>query len=435
MKIEDSNSVPVSIIKLKWLSYILIVGLFGTFVVWGTVAPLESAALAPGQVAIEGNRKTVQHLEGGIVKSILVQEGLEVKQGDILIIMDDTKSLSIKKSLKSKQEQLLITQVRLLAELNPKTSITKEMNKLNLLGSHSEKLIRNETALYESRKKALESELSMTKQKIKSLQANVKGYKANVDTNNLILESLNGELTDKYKLLEGGYIDAMQVKRLERHTQSLMGEVQGYQSRIESSEQRIQELKIKYRYIKQKQRKEISIQLAEVHQTLFEVEQELIVLQDQVERSNVRAPVDGKVLALNIHTLGAVIEPGEKILDIVPENQPLIVHAQISPQDIDRVRHGMVAKVRFASFKSSVTPEVAGTLVEISADALTNEHTNMPYYLAKVVITREALIPLGDQALVPGMPTEVLINTGSRTLLAYMVQPVTDSIARSFIED
>lgn len=435
MKIEDSNSVPVSIIKLKWLSYILIVGLFGTFVVWGTVAPLESAALAPGQVAIEGNRKTVQHLEGGIVKSILVQEGLEVKQGDILVIMDDTKSLSIKKSLKSKQEQLLITQVRLLAELNPKTSITKEMNKLNLLGPHSEKLIRNETALYELRKKALESELSMTKQKIKSLQANVKGYKANVDTNNLILESLNGELTDKYKLLEGGYIDAMQVKRLERHTQSLMGEVQGYQSRIESSEQRIQELKIKYRYIKQKQRKEISIQLAEVHQTLFEVEQELIVLQDQVERSNVRAPVDGKVLALNIHTLGAVIEPGEKILNIVPENQPLIVHAQISPQDIDRVRHGMVAKVRFTSFKSSVTPEVAGTLVEISADALTNEHTNMPYYLAKVVITREALIPLGNQALVPGMPTEVLINTGSRTLLAYMVQPVTDSIARSFIED
>jgi epimerase transport system membrane fusion protein len=180
---------------------------------------------------------------------------------------------------------------------------------------------------------------------------------------------------------------------------------------------------------------EVVNQLSEVQSKLFDLRERERALTDRVERTVVRAPDSGMVLAMKVHTVGGVVRAGEPVLDIVPAASDLIVEAQVSPIDIDRVTVGMPADIRFSAFKQATTPVIEGVVTHISADRLTDEQTGMPYYLARVELTEKGREQLGDLLLVPGMPAEVLINTGERTLLEYLIQPATNALARSFIED
>src|SRR5690606_32230413 len=175
--------------------------------------------------------------------------------------------------------------------------------------------------------------------------------------------------------------------------------------------------------------------LAEAQAKVFDISERMTAIQDKVARTIIRAPVEGIVLGLSTHTVGGVIQPGTPLLDIVPEKEELIVDARVSPIDIDRVELGTEAQVRFSAFKSSITPTVIGRVVKISADRLVDEKTGEPYYQAKVEVSKEEMSSLGDLTLVPGMPAEVLIKTGERTMFQYLVQPATNAFARSLIED
>ena len=163
--------------------------------------------------------------------------------------------------------------------------------------------------------------------------------------------------------------------------------------------------------------------------------QRLVATRDKVARTEIKSPANGRVLGLSVHNVGGVISPGKPILDIVPQKEELIIDAQVSPIDIDRVSVGLLAEVRFSAFKQALTPKMKGKVINLSADRLVDEKTGQPYYLAKIELTPDSYQELGDMELLPGMPAEVLINTGERTVFEYLMQPITNAFARAFIED
>ncbi|MGZ8219945.1 HlyD family type I secretion periplasmic adaptor subunit, partial [Methylomagnum sp.] len=225
----------------------------------------------------------------------------------------------------------------------------------------------------------------------------------------------------------------------ERSLAQSEGQLGELQADIAATELEIAETELKMLQLKKDLQREVAKELGEVQSELFELREKIQSVEATVSRTVIRAPDAGMVMGLAVHTLGAVIPPGGHLLDIVPQNEKLIVEARISPIDIDRVKAGQLAEVRFSAFKSRETPKMEGKLVGLSADRLVDEHhpEQMPYYLARVEVTPEGLQDLAKQhlELVPGMPAEVLINTGERTLLDYLSRPLTDTFARSFIED
>ena len=430
----SSAGVPTSIKNLKVLIVLLIGVMFMTLTFWSATAPLDSAALASGQIAVEGNRKTIQHLEGGIISRILVSEGQIVKAGDPLILMDTTQIESQQKSLQSRKDYLMVYQHRLKAERDRQERLIYSQEWIQK-NRHIESLIQNEIVLFNDRRSTLQTERQIITKQIDVLSSENIGLQGKIISNQSLIYSISEELEIKRSLLLNGHIDAIQLKQLDRHIFSLKGELKEFESSLEGNLQRIQELELKHKQLTQNHQREVSTELAGINQQLFEVQQELIILQDQYQRTHIRAPVDGAILGLTVHNIGAVINPGDPILDIVPQHEPLIVHAKVQPQDIDRVHNGLLAKIRFTSFNNNLTPEVYGKVFDLSADSLIDQQSQLPYYLAKIQITQDAIESLGDQLLIPGMPAEVLINTGSRTLLAYLAQPIADSVARSLIED
>ena len=215
----------------------------------------------------------------------------------------------------------------------------------------------------------------------------------------------------------------------------LRAEIADHQSDITRTKLQISETELQIVQLNKDFSSEVVGQLAEVQTRVFDLQERISALQDRIKRIVIRAPEDGMILGMKIHTVGGVVSSGTPLLDIVPSVSDLIVEAQVSPIDIDRVSVGKKADIRFSAFKNATTPEIEGKVVQISADRLMNEQTGMPYYLARVSLTEEGIRSLGALKLQPGMPAEVLINTGDRTMLQYLMQPATDAFARSMIED
>ena len=301
-------------------------GLLGT---WSYFAPLESAVIAPGTITVKYNNKTVQHLEGGMIKRLLVQEGMKVESGDVLIELDNTQ-------IKAETEQL----------------------NSQYLGYYAQK------------ESSLEQERSFAE-----------------------------EIDELKELLVEGYADKQSLREKQReHTR-----MQGLTADLDS----------KMSYVKE----------------------QLRVLEDKLERTLVRAPVKGTIIRLKMHTEGGVISAGEPMLDIVPDGQALTVSAQVFTQDIDRVSIGLNAEIRLSAFNQNTTPKLLGRVINLSPDKLVDNKSGVEYYEAQLELLPESIADLVGMELLPGMPAEVIISTGERTLLQYLTKPVTDAFARSFLED
>lgn len=236
-------------------------------------------------------------------------------------------------------------------------------------------------------------------------------------------------------LLAEGYVDKLRLRDQERSLSRLQAEVAEQQSESARAAVQIGEAKLKILQLKKAFASDVAGQLGETRTKVYDLRERLATVKDRDQRTEILAPESGMVMGMTVHTLGGVISPGTPLMDIVPASEELIVEAQVSPMDIDRVAVGRPVDIRFSAFKSSTTPVIGGTLVQISADRLTNKDNGVSYYLARVAVTEEGRKALGKLALVPGMPAEVLINTGARTLLQYLMQPATNAFARSLIED
>lgn len=274
---------------------------------------------------------------------------------------------------------------------------------------------------------------------MEQLRAKAQGLRSQKQSRERLVESYRGELKDFASLLEEGFTEKQKVRELERNLAESEGQLGELLADAAATELQVNETELKILQLKKDLQREVAKELGEVQSELFELREKIQSLEATEKRTVIQAPEAGMVMGLAVHTLGAVIPPGGRLLDIVPQHEKLIVEARVSPMDIDRVKVGQSAEVRFSAFKSRETPKIEGQLVGLSADRLMEENQPdaMPYYLARVEVTPEGLKSLAAQhlVLVPGMPAEVLINTGERTLLEYLSRPLTDTFARSFIED
>jgi len=440
LKQTNTNGVITDDRHFRHAGLVIVLGIFGGLGAWAALAPLSSAALAPGVIAVENYRKTVQHLEGGIVKSILVRDGENVVKDQPLIILENTQPRALLEVIRGQYIVSLAKEARLLAQQNGLGEIRypKELQEYeNDQRTRDARLMQDQT--FRVRKQAYEGEINLYQRQIEQLRAKVVGLRAQKSSRDRVVNSLQSELQDFRDLLQKGYAEKQKVREFERNLAEREGEQGELMSNLAATELEISETRLKILQLQKELQREVAKELSEVQSELFELRERLQSLQDTVQRTEIKAPEAGMVLGLAVHTLGAVIPPGGKILDIVPQNEKLIVEAQVSPLDIDRVKIGQTAEVRFSAFKSRTIPKIAGQLIAVSADRLVDEKSEnkAAYYLARVEISPQGLedVLKSDLKLLPGMPAEVLINTGERTLLEYLIDPFSDIVARSFIED
>lgn len=431
---ESFASLPVSDRQVRLLGFIIVFITFGIFGSWAALAPLDSAAVAPGVVTVQTYRKTVQHLEGGIVKDLLAHDGDMVKIGDPLIVLDDTQ---LRAQYEITRSQLIAAQAmeaRLTAERDEKP----EINFSSMLETASPRALEardSELQVFNARRGSRLGEISVLEKRIGQLHEQINGLNAMIRTKNNMQASYKKEIGELQELLAEGFVDKQRLLDMERTLDKLRAEIADHESEIIKTGLQISETELQILQLKKDFRAEVVKQLTDVQTLIFDSQEKMTALQDRITRSIIRAPEDGMIIGMTVHTVGGVVSPATPLLDIVPAISDLVVEAQISPMDIDRVRVGKAADIHFTAFKRSTTPVIKGTLLHVSADRLTNEKTGMPYYLARVGLTKEGVDALGSLKLQPGMPAEVFINTGERTMLQYLMQPATDVIAKSMIED
>ena len=426
--------------RFRFVGLIIVLSIFGGLGAWSALAPLSSAALAPGVITVENYRKTVQHLEGGIVETILVRDGEMVKKDQTLVILEDTQPSALLEVIRGQYFISLARESRLMAQQYGWDKIVYPEELLEYQGDlRSKDAIQMQNQTFNVRKQAYQGEVELYQGQIEQLRAKADGLRAQKSSRDRLVDSYRSELRDFRELLKEGYAEKQKVREFERNLAEKEGERGELISSFAAAELEISGTQLKILQLQKELQREVAKELSEVQSELFELRERLQSLEDTVLRTDIKAPDAGMVLGLQVHTLGAVIPPGGKILDIVPQNEKLIVEARVSPLDIDRISIGQIAEVRFSAFKSRTTPKVEGKLITISADRLVDEESRdkEPYYLARVEITSQGLEDLArsELKLLPGMPAEVLINTGERTLLQYLMDPLSDTVARSFIED
>ena len=415
---------------------IIILVFFGGFGAWAVLAPLDSAALAPGRVTVASNRKTVQHLEGGIVKELLVKEGDAVAGDQVLIKLDDTQARARLDLLYSRYDKLLATEARLeteqasAAEIVFPESLTSRRHQPQVA-----KILDAEKALFEARQRSTEGRIHIFHKRIDQLNKEISGLAAQVAAEDEQLVIIEDERASFEVLFKKGVVGKARLLRLKREAAKLKGERGDHLSQITQARQRIGETELEIIDLKNSMLNQVVSGLSDTQAELVDVSERLKAAEDILVRTDIRAPQAGVVMGLNVHTEAGVIAPGQRLLDIVPEDDTLVIEAQVTPNDIDVVYAGLPAQVRLTAFKQRNTPLLDGKLTRVSADSFTDERSGASYFLARITIDAAELKKLDGRELYPGMGAEVMIKTGKRTTMDYILAPLTDSLRRAFRED
>ena len=414
---------------------LIIVLCFGLFGSWAALAPLERAAFAAGTVKVASNKKTVQHLEGGTVKRILVQDGEAVEAGDLLVELDSSQLVAQFDVFTHQLMQARIIAKRLLAEQQQKLVIDVGSIALPKGDERTQVMLANQQDLLIARTTAMSGRVNVLQQRIRQLESNRSGLIEQNNTTSMLLASYKTDLNDQNELLKEGYAQISRVRDLERNISTLNGDVAKVNSSINALDMQVNETKLNITQLRKDRTAEVAQQLAETDMAINELQEKNSILAEKISRTLILAPVTGNVLNMTLHTVGGVVAQGRSILDIVPYQDRLIVEAQIAINDIDSVAVGSTADIRFSVFNEVKSTVIEGRIEYISADRLVPENGGFPYYLARLEVTDKGMIALEGHTLIPGMPAEVLINTGTRTLLQYLLQPALEAYSRSFIEE
>ncbi|RDD62266.1 HlyD family type I secretion periplasmic adaptor subunit [Ferruginivarius sediminum] len=404
--------------------------------IWAATAPLDSAAMAPGTVAVESNRKVIEHLDGGIVDRINVRDGQQVERGQLLVKLDATEAQANYDAVRQRLDSALARRARLMAERaeQPTISFPAELTERRGDSASVGEAIMGERVHFQARRRALEGQLALQEQKVAELREEIAGLKAQQDSTRTQVRLLEEELVGLRQLNEKGFFPKTELLAKEREMASLQGDIGSKQAGMARANERISEVRMQVQQIREDFNEKVVRDLRETEDEISELRQRLIVNKQKLDRTTITAPRTGTIQELAVHTEGEVIKPGEEIMQIVPSGDRMVVDAEISPTDIDTVSRGQGAEVRLTSYSSRVTPVLQGRVVTISADRIVKERENRAYYKARVEIPGEELAKLGERQLQAGMPAEVLIKTGERTMLDYLTKPLTDAMARGLIE-
>lgn len=430
---EDGLDIGLNIEGPKKFGLTLFLAVFGAFGLWSVIAPLDGAAHAPGQVTVKSHKKLVQHLEGGIVGRIFVQDGDFVQNGDPLLELDNTQPLAQLERANTQFAAFKAREARLIAERDGLSEIQFPNELANKSRTENDEMMA-QVAIFNSRQASLKGSIEVLEQRAEQLESRLLGLHALRESKETLARSFEEELEDVKSLLSQGFSEKTKLRSIERSLASYQGESAELLSSISSTEVEIGEANLQILQLQRETQNDIAVELSDAQTNLKDIIETITALEDVVSRTKINSPTAGIVNGMQAHTVGGIILAGDPIAEIVPSSEELILEARVSALDIDRVFPGQEARIRFSSFGSK-TPQTFGTLLSLSADAYPDEVTRQPYYLARIEVSPESIENLNGLELVPGMPAEAFISTGSRTLMQYMLKPFSNTVARSFIED
>jgi HlyD family secretion protein len=402
---------------------------------WAATTELAGAVIALGSIVVDSNVKKVQHPTGGIVGELRVRDGAPVRAGDVVMRLDDTVTRANLAIVVKGLDEYTARKARLESERDGAGAIRFPAD---LLARRNEPdvlhLLAGETKLFELRRSARVGQKAQLRQRIEQLQEEIRGDTAQQAAKTQEITLIDQELVGVKQLFAKNLIQMTRLTALEREKARLDGERAQLSAATAQVKGKIAEIELQIIQVDQDLSSDVAKELRETEGKIGEFVERKITAEDQLKRIDIRAPQDGTVFQLAVHTVGGVITAGDPIMLIVPNADNLIVEAKVDPKDIDQVRFGQTAMLRFSAFNQRTTPEIAGTLTQIAADISTDQRTGQSYYVVRIAMRSDEVSRLGEVKLVPGMPVEVFVQTGERTVLSYLVKPLRDQLMRAMKE-
>ncbi|MBM1695621.1 HlyD family type I secretion periplasmic adaptor subunit [Sulfitobacter geojensis] len=418
------------------MGYILIFITFGVFGSWAAVAKLDSAVVAPATISLEGNRRVVQHFEGGIVEEILVTEAGTVTQGDVLVRLSSIEARSNLEVFSTRLDVARLVEARLLAERALEDAVVFPEDVLSRNSQSVSSVLADQKDLFSDRRLILKSQEDILLARVEQIKVQIEGLEIQkgaferriANYTEMLVRMRDGETRG---LIQGNQLSQREDELIE--IEANLGQVISdiAQARASIGETELQALQLKQEY-----RERASTELEQVRAEISELMERRKVADDVLDRTEIRAPGSGTIQNLKVHTVGSVIRPGEVLMELVPEDEELIVNARVSPIDVDNVAVGLMTEVRFTAFKTKLIPIMLGTVDTVSGDVITPDNANeQPYYLARITVDENDIPAEIKDRLSAGMPADVVITTGERTVIDFIASPLMDAVRKSMIEE
>lgn len=434
----DLPRVPTDDRPYRRLGILILLIAFGVLGGWSALAPLDSAIVAPGQLKVEARRKTIQHLEGGIVQEIAVTENQVVQPGQLLIRLSDIQARTQFEIVRQQHYEMLAEEARLITERDGKATITFPAALQQLEADPTvTPLIEAQRQVFKARRDSHRNEEEILRQRVQQLREQIRGLEAQVASENDRVQSFRAEVKEWEGLYKEQLTDKTRLLDRQRTLAGLEGDRSSHLADIARIKVQIGETESQILLKQRTLLSEVVERLREVQAKKADFATRIIALEDTLKRTEIRSPVYGSVVGLDVHTIGAVVPAGRPVMEIVPLNDEMVVEAMINVTDIDKVVPGLPTDLRFSAFSSRFTFVIEGRVKHVSADALQDPNSRTSYYRGEVIITPAgwAEIQRDKFNLIPGMPVEVIVKTGQRTVLEYLVKPISDMFARAFKEE
>lgn len=437
-EIPSANVLPDANYRkvLKLGLYILLLG-FGGFLFWAIFAPLDEGIPVPGVISVESKRKRIDHLNGGIVDKLLVLEGQQVRAGDTLMIFNEAQAKASLNAAESQWQIAVATLARLETERAGGAAIQfPEELTAKTADSSVSGLIRAQQELLRSRRGALQGELAIISETLRGLETQVSSLDTLVSGRAQQIKLFQEQLAAYQKLFAQNFVSRVQLIEIERQLAEVQTKQSEDLSNIAAVKARLAEFRMRGAQREVEYRREVETQLADTQKDAALARERLVAAKDVFDRLVVKAPVGGVVMDLAFHTMGGVVKPGDKIMEIVPKGDAMIVEGQVPPQYIDRVKVGLPADIHFDAYLNQVKqPVIAGKVATVSADTLTDQRTGAQYYTIRVSVADGELKKLGEFKIQPGMQTTVMVKTGERSMMAYLLRPLFRRFATALGEN
>jgi HlyD family secretion protein len=414
---------------------VIVIVLAGGVGGWAGTMTLSGALIAQGSVVVDTNVKKVQHPTGGIVGELRVRDGDRVKQGDIVVRLDDTVTRANLAIVTKGLDELYARKARLESERDGAASVKFPADLLaRATDPDVAAILDGERKLFGLRSTARTGQKAQLRQRVEQLNEEVSGLKAQYESKQKESKLIEREKEGVYDLWKQKLVPLTKLTELERAAVRLEGEAAQLVAQTAQAAGKISETELQIIQIDRDLSSEVAKETREIDGKIGEFVERKVTAEDQLKRIDIRAPQDGMVFQSNVHTVGGVITAGDAIMLIVPDADNLTVEAKVNPQDIDQVRIGQVALLRLSAFNMRTTPEIYGKVTRVSADASSDQRTGQTYYTVRIAMPPEEVAKLGDLKMVPGMPVEAFVQTGERTVISYLVKPLTDQVMRMFRE-
>ena len=425
-------SIRRQLVAAGLIAVVLVPGIGG----WAALTTFSGAVIAPGQLVVESEVKKVQHPTGGVVGELRVKDGDRVRAGDVLVHLDETLTRANLDMTRKALDELAARRARAEAERDGLPGVVFPMELLlrRVADPEIAALVEGESRLFSARRASRDGQRAQLSERASQLQDEIAGLSEQVEAKSREIGLIGTELNGVHDLYAKKLVSLSRVTALERDGARLEGERGQLTASVASAKGKIAETRLQILQVDAEMRAEVGKDLAEIRAKGSELSEKRVAAEDQLKRVDLRAPQDGVVHQMSVHTVGGLVTPSEPVMLVVPDADRLAVEVRIHPQDIDNVRVGQRAVLRFSAFNTRTTPEIDGTVSRVSADVASDPKTGMSFYTARIAVADAQRTRLGGVRLVPGMPVEAFLQIGERTVLSYLVKPMSDQIAKAWRE-